>query len=108
VEELQEQLLMWEEELTQREGFLAAWEKATISEKALVKVSADLDVERAKTKATRQEYHSKMCMHTTHTKHTLNFDKMLSDKKVQLHKTERQLAQREVALMEAQARGLNS
>jgi hypothetical protein len=42
VEELQEQLLMWEEELTQRE-------------EALVKVSTNLDVEQAKTDATHQE-----------------------------------------------------
>jgi hypothetical protein len=43
-EELQEQLLAWEEELTRREEALTAWEeKAKFSEKALVKVSADLD-----------------------------------------------------------------
>jgi hypothetical protein len=54
VEELQEQLLTWEEKLTQREEALATREeKATISEKALVKVSTDLDTKWAKIEATR-------------------------------------------------------
>jgi hypothetical protein len=44
-----------EEELTGREEALAAWaEKARISEKALVKVSANLDAEWAKAKATQK------------------------------------------------------
>jgi hypothetical protein len=43
VEVLQKQLLTWEEELTQRKEALAAQEKARISEKALVKVSANLN-----------------------------------------------------------------
>jgi hypothetical protein len=52
-EELQEQLLAQEEELTRREEALAAREeKARILEKALATVSADLDTERAKAKAT--------------------------------------------------------
>jgi hypothetical protein len=76
VEELQEQLLAREEVLTMRV------EKARIAVRALVKVSADLDVERAKTKATCQEYLDKMCAHTNRTKHTLSFDKMLGEKKV--------------------------
>jgi hypothetical protein len=45
-EELHELLLAWEEALTTQE------EKGRISEKALAKVSADLDVERAKVEAT--------------------------------------------------------
>jgi hypothetical protein len=53
---MQEHLLAWEEVLTPREEALAAWEKARISEMAPVKVSADLDAERAKTKSTRKEY----------------------------------------------------
>jgi hypothetical protein len=53
VEELQEQLLAWEEELTRREEALAAWEEKTrISEKTLAKVSIDLNVEWEKAKAT--------------------------------------------------------
>jgi hypothetical protein len=53
VEELQEQLLTWEEKLTQREEALATREeKATIFEKALVKVSTDLDTKWAKIEAT--------------------------------------------------------
>jgi predicted dithiol-disulfide oxidoreductase (DUF899 family) len=46
VEELQEQLLAREEELTRRMEALAAWEKSIgVSERALVKVSQDLDME---------------------------------------------------------------
>jgi hypothetical protein len=48
-----------------------------ISEKSLVKVSADLDVERAKTEATHQEYLDKLRVHTTRAKHTLSLDMML-------------------------------
>jgi hypothetical protein len=61
VEKLQEQLIAWEEELTGREEALITWEKgAEISEKALFKVSMDLDEEWVKTEATRQEYLDKM------------------------------------------------
>jgi hypothetical protein len=75
----QERLLLQEVELTQRE-------------KALVKVSADLDAEQAKTKNTHHEYLGKMRAHTDHTKHTLNLDKMLGEKKVQLDEKEWDLA----------------
>jgi hypothetical protein len=52
-EELQELLLTQLEELTSREEALAMREeKVRISEKALTKVSADLDNEWAKAKAT--------------------------------------------------------
>jgi hypothetical protein len=57
-------------------------EKARIPKMALVKVSVDLDVERAKTEATRKEYLDKMEMHTTRAKHTLGLNKMLGKKKV--------------------------
>jgi hypothetical protein len=64
--ELQVQLLAWEEELIQREEALAVREeKVKISERALVKVSVDLDVEMAKAKATRKEYLNRMEAHTT-------------------------------------------
>jgi hypothetical protein len=89
-EELQEQLLTWKEELTWREEALAAREgKARISEKALAKVSADLNTERAKAEATQKEYLDKMEAHTAHTKHSLNLDKMLGEKKVKLDRRER-------------------
>jgi hypothetical protein len=94
VEELQEQLLMWEEELTQRE-------------EALVKVSTNLDVEQAKTDATHQEYLDKMCTHTSCTKYTLSLDKMLGEKMVMLDGKDRDIAFHEAVLMEAQSRGLN-
>jgi hypothetical protein len=43
-----------QEELTQREKALAAWEeKARMSEKALTQVSTTLDAKRAKVEATR-------------------------------------------------------
>jgi hypothetical protein len=52
-EELQNLLLTWQEELTQREDALTAWEeKVGISEKAFAKVSADLDAEWAKAEPT--------------------------------------------------------
>jgi hypothetical protein len=52
---------MWREEaLTVRE------------EKALVKVNAELDIERAKIKATQKEYFDKMEAYTTHVKHSLD------------------------------------
>jgi hypothetical protein len=82
-EELQELLLAWEEDLTRREEVLAAREeKARISEKILTKVSADLDAERAKAEATRNEYLDKMEAHTACAKHSLGLDKMLGEKKV--------------------------
>jgi hypothetical protein len=57
VEELQEQLLAQEEELTRREEALVLREeKARIFWKTLVKVSTNLDTERAKVEATRKEY----------------------------------------------------
>jgi hypothetical protein len=49
-------------------------EKAKISEKALVKVSVDLDAELKKIEATHQEYLNKMHVHTDHAKHTLTLD----------------------------------
>jgi hypothetical protein len=82
-EELQEWLLAWAEELTQREEALAApEEKGSISEKALVKVSADLDAEWVKVEATQKEYHDKMEAHNARAKHSLGLDKMLQEKKV--------------------------
>jgi hypothetical protein len=97
-EELQEQLLAWEEELTQREGSLIALEdKAKISEKALVKVSTDLDAKQAKVEATQKEYLDKMEVHTARAKHSLSLDKMLGDKKVELDGRERDLGLLDVA-----------
>jgi hypothetical protein len=101
-EELQEQLLTCEEELTRREEALAAWEwKARIFEMALVKVSANLDVERAKIKATQKEYLDKMETHTTHAQHSLDLHMMLGEKKVQLDGREWDLGLHEAALLEA-------
>jgi hypothetical protein len=54
VEELQEQLLAREVELSRWEEALAVWEeKAQITEKTLVKVTINLDAEQAKTEASR-------------------------------------------------------
>jgi hypothetical protein len=98
VEELQ--LLVWGEELTRREEALITREEK-ITEKALVKVSVDLDAEWAKIEATLLEYLNKMCAHTTYAKHTLSLNKMLGEKKVLLDKTKQDLSMFEVALMEA-------
>jgi hypothetical protein len=107
-EELQVQLLTWNEELTRREEALAVREeKARISKKALVKVNIDLDAERAKTEAIHREYLDKMHAYTDHVKHTLGLDKMLGEEKVQVNEKEWDLALREAALTEAQAQGLN-
>jgi hypothetical protein len=70
--------LAWEE------AFAAQEEKAGILEKALAKVSADLDVEWTKAEATQKEYVDKMVAHTAHAKHSLGLDKMLGEKKVEL------------------------
>jgi hypothetical protein len=70
--------LAWEE------AFAAQEEKAGILEKALAKVSADLDVEWTKAEATQKEYVDKMAAHTAHAKHSLGLDKMLGEKKVEL------------------------
>jgi hypothetical protein len=99
--ELQELLLAREEELTRREEALAAREeKARVSENALGKVSVDHNAERAKAKATQKVYLDKMAAHTTHAKHTLDLDKMLGEKKVELDGTEWDLNLHEVALVE--------
>jgi hypothetical protein len=77
-------------------------EKVGISEKALAKVSADLDVEWAKAKDTRKEYLDKMAAHTARAKHSLGLDKMLGEKKVELDGRERDLDLCEAALAEVQ------
>jgi hypothetical protein len=100
-EELQEQLLAQEEELTRREEALAAREKARILEKALATVSADLDAERAKAKATWKQYLDKIEAHNTHTKHSLCLNRMLGERKVKLDGRERDLRVHEAALAEA-------
>jgi hypothetical protein len=65
-EELQELLLAREEELTRKEEALAMREeKVRILEKALAKVSADLNAKWAKAEATQKEYLSKMEADTT-------------------------------------------
>jgi hypothetical protein len=95
VEELQEPLLAWEEELTRRE------EKAGISEKALAKVSADLNAEWTKAEATWKEYLDKMAAHTARAKHSLGLEKMLGEKKVDLDGRERDLELHEAVLVKA-------
>jgi hypothetical protein len=78
VEELQEQLLLWAEELMQREEALVTRvEKARIFEMALVKVSANLDAKQEITEATRKDYLDKMEAHTARAKHSLSLNKML-------------------------------
>jgi hypothetical protein len=75
--------------LTLREEALAVQEeKVRISKKTMVKVSADLDAERAKTEATCQEYLGKMCVHTDCAMNTIDIEKMLGEKKVKLDMTE--------------------
>jgi hypothetical protein len=95
-------LLAWEEELTRREEALATREeKARISERALAKVSADLDAEQANAEATRKEYLDKMAAHTARAKHSLGLDKMLGEKKAKLDRREWDLGLHEAVLAEA-------
>jgi hypothetical protein len=82
-------------------------EKAEILEKALAKVSADLDAEWTEAEATRKEYLDKMAAHTTHAKHSLSLDKMLGEKKVELDGREQDLELHEAEMAEAQTQGLN-
>jgi hypothetical protein len=99
VEELQEQLLDREEVLTSHMKAFVAWEKKVrVSERALIKVSQDLDVDWVKTKATHEEYLENMHAHTTRAKHTLGLDKMLGDKNVLLAEKERDLELQEATL----------
>jgi hypothetical protein len=101
-EELQELLLALEEELTSREEAPATREeKVRISEKALAKVSADLDNEWAKAEATWKDYLDKIEAHTAHAKHSLGLDKMLGEKKVLLDRRERDHSLCEAVLAEA-------
>jgi hypothetical protein len=93
---------VWEEELTRREEALAAREdKAWILEKALAKVSADLDTEQTKADATQKEYLDKMAAHTAQAKHSLGLDKLLGEKKVELDGREQDLELHKAALAEA-------
>jgi hypothetical protein len=106
-EELQEQLQV-REVLTRREEALATWEEnSKISEKALIKVSADLDAELTKAEVTRKEYLDKMEAHTTRAKDSLSLDKMLGEKKIELDGREWDLGLHEAVMVEAQSRGIN-
>jgi hypothetical protein len=106
--ELQEQLLAREEKPAWREqAFFALEEKDGIAEKALIKVSVDLDAKRAKDEATQKEYLDKMETHIACAKHSLGLDKMMGEKKVELDGRKRDLDLCEAALAEAQSRGLN-
>jgi hypothetical protein len=87
-----EGLLVQEGELTWREEALAVREeKARISEKALVQVSAALDVERTKVEASQQEYLNKIEAHNARGNNVLGLDKILEEKKVELDGRERDL-----------------
>jgi hypothetical protein len=57
-------ILTWREELAVEE------EKARILEKALARVSANLDMEQTKAEATRKEYLKKMATDTARAKHS--------------------------------------
>jgi hypothetical protein len=78
----------------------ACKEKVGNLEKALTKGSADLDAIWTKAEATQKEYLNKMVAHTTRAKHSLSFDKILGEKKVELDGRERDLELREAALTE--------
>jgi hypothetical protein len=103
-----EELLALEGELMRREEALTVREeKARISEKALVQVSATLDMEQTGAVATQQEYLDKIQAHTASDKHILGLDKILEEKNVELDGGEGHLELRVATLEEAQAQGLN-
>jgi hypothetical protein len=78
VEEFQESLLVWEDDLTRRDEALTMREaKAGIFEKALAQVSITLNVERDKVEATWQEYLDKIQAHSDRAKTSLGLDKIL-------------------------------
>jgi predicted ribosome quality control (RQC) complex YloA/Tae2 family protein len=108
IEEMQKLLLSWEEELMWREEALVVREeKVKISEKSLTQVSATLDTEWAQAEATQQEYLDKIQARTDHGNQVLHLDRMLGKRKEELDRKEKDLELRIVALVEAQARGLN-
>jgi hypothetical protein len=80
---------------------VAREEKAWILEKALAKVSADLDAEWAKAEATWKEYLDKM------EAHTWPWQKCWGEKKVKLDRRERDLSLHKAALVEVRSRRFN-
>jgi hypothetical protein len=108
VEEIKELFLMHEEEPTRKEQALTMREeKVRISVKALTQVSVALDAERAKAKATQQEYLDKIQTHTDRGNKVHDPDRMLGERKEELDGRERDLELHAAVLAEAQAWGLN-
>jgi hypothetical protein len=61
-------------------------------ERALAKVSANLDAKRTKAEATQKEYLGMMAAHTARAKHSFSLDKMFGEKKVKLDEREQDLS----------------
>jgi hypothetical protein len=101
--ELQEQLLDREEELTRREEALVVPEVDIEASKRALGGGGCIEhgAEWARTEATRQEYIDKLHANSTRMKHTLDFDRMLEEKKVLLVEQKQDLKVRGVALVEA-------
>jgi hypothetical protein len=101
VEELREQLLVWEEALAAREG------KLRISKKALTKVSVDLNTEQSCLRllemSTSTRWGLTLPVPNTHSA----LIRCQGEKKVELDGRERDISLCKAALAEAQSRGLN-
>jgi hypothetical protein len=101
VEELREQLLVWEEALAAREG------KLRISRKALTKVSVDLNTEQSCLRLLKMSTSTRwgLTLPVPNTHSTLI--RCQGEKKVELDGRERDISLCKAALAEAQSRGLN-
>jgi hypothetical protein len=78
-----------------------------VSERALGRVSLELNTERAKTEATWKGYLEKLRVHMARIKQTHGLDKMLEEKKVLLEEKKRDLTIWEAMLAESQVHDIH-
>jgi hypothetical protein len=77
VEELQEQLLNWEEQLNNTEGIIVAWEDGLMaSERTHGRACMEHDTKHTKIEGVRQDCLTKSPIMTSSSKHSLNFNRM--------------------------------
>jgi hypothetical protein len=72
VEELREQPLAWKRELDSRESSIITWEDGLVASEC------------AQTEAVRQDYLSRSSTLTSHSKHSINFNRMLEERQILL------------------------
>jgi predicted nucleic acid-binding Zn-ribbon protein len=109
VEELQEQLLVWERELDNQEGVIVAWEDGLAASKcAPRRVCMEHEVECAQTEGVQQNYLAWSCALTANSKYSINLNRMLEEHHILPSLQETGLEVWEVKLAEEQACGLHS